>query len=65
MTAQASQKQIGIIVTGIDEHDDNLYEMDKLRLNQVLLNLISNAVKFSSRSTDVIVKCARIHFLDS
>ena len=65
MNAQASLKQVELQVTGIEEKDETLYKIDKIRLNQVLLNLISNAIKFSSRKSKVKIKCSKKALSDS
>ncbi|GHV95252.1 hypothetical protein AGMMS50293_15720 [Spirochaetia bacterium] len=55
MLAKSRQKNIAIRLSLEDIRNDAL-SSDALRLNQVLINLISNAVKFSPEGSEVLLK---------
>ncbi|MDE5859483.1 MAG: response regulator, partial [Oscillospiraceae bacterium] len=46
LQADVNAKQIELFVDTVDVYDEDIY-CDKLRLNQVLLNLLSNSVKYT------------------
>jgi PAS domain S-box-containing protein len=52
---QASEKQIALRVD-LDEDVNKIFIGDPVRLNQILLNLISNAIKFTHRGA-ILVSC--------
>ncbi len=47
LQADINKKQLELHIDTVDVLDENIY-CDKLRLNQVLLNLLSNSVKYTS-----------------
>src|SRR5690606_9619832 len=56
-TYQAKEKKLTIDYS-IDEHLNKIFLGDPVRLNQILINLISNAVKFTHHG-DITIKCTQ------
>ncbi|MBE6913579.1 MAG: transporter substrate-binding domain-containing protein [Ruminococcaceae bacterium] len=50
--ANARAKQIDLLVDAVDVYDEHII-CDKLRLNQILLNLMSNAIKYTNENGTV------------
>ena len=53
--ADIRSKQLDLFVDAVDVNDENIL-CDKLRLNQVLLNILSNAVKYTAAGGTVTVR---------
>lgn len=56
LKSQASIKNINLKFKGLKDND-SLVMMDGLRMQQVLINLISNAINYSAREKTVKVSC--------
>ncbi len=52
---QADLKEIKIIL--LNSSKEVLVKLDKLRISQVIINLLSNALKYSPSKEDIFVKC--------
>ena len=53
--AEVNAKQLDFFIDTVDVNDENIV-CDKLRLNQVLLNVLSNAIKYTPVGGSVIVR---------
>ena len=60
ITGQIHAKQLELFMDVMDVTDEDVY-CDRTRMNQVLLNLVSNAVKFTPPGGTVSVRVAQIH----
>ena len=60
VSGQISAKQLELFMDAIDVTDENVY-CDRTRLNQILLNLISNAIKFTPAGGIISVRIKQIH----
>ncbi|MGN0639223.1 MAG: response regulator [Huintestinicola sp.] len=60
ISGQVNAKQLELYMDVIDVTDEDVF-CDKTRINQVLLNLISNAVKFTPPGGAVSVRITQIH----
>lgn len=58
MESQSTEKSINIITICNEDLDTIIY--NKKALKQILINLISNAIKYSSENSDVIIKVEKI-----
>ena len=55
-----SSKQLDLLIDTLDVTSENIYT-DKLRLNQVLLNILSNAVKFTKPGGKIRFSIIELH----
>ncbi len=55
LQADVRAKQLGLYVDAVDIYDEDIY-CDKLRLNQVLLNVISNSVKYTKPGGSIHIR---------
>ena len=62
--AQAAKKGVKLLVT-IDPKLPLTIETDLLRLKQILINLISNAIKFTSRDKQVYIRVKKLTTLNN
>ncbi len=60
ISTQVHAKQLDLFMDVLDVVDEDVY-CDKMRLNQVLLNLVSNAVKFTPPGGQVSVRVAQLN----
>ena len=60
ISGQIHAKQLELYMDTIDITDEDVY-CDKTRMNQVLLNLVSNAIKFTPPGGTISVRVAQIH----
>ncbi len=56
---QADKKAIRILTTGFEDLGHISVLIDKLRVQQILINLIQNALKFSNRDSKIVVAVTR------
>ena len=56
---QADKKAIRILTTGFEDLRHISVLIDKLRVQQILINLIQNALKFSNRDSKIVVAVSR------
>ena len=53
--AEVNSKQLDFFIDSVDVNDENIV-CDKLRLNQVLLNILSNAIKYTPAGGKIAVR---------
>ena len=58
--ADVNAKQMEFIIDTVDITDENIY-CDKLRLNQILINLLSNSIKFTEPGGKISVRIIQKH----
>ena len=56
---QADKKAIRILTTGFKDLGHISVLIDKLRVQQILINLIQNALKFSNRDSKIVLAVTR------
>ena len=63
MLPRAKERKINLVLKIVNLQND-IIKADSLRINQVLINLLANAIKFSHEGGEVILRLSELGFFD-